>query len=106
MPVITEAMVTRVGLTDAQPASTSQPARKSVNLKTPTSDSQARPRPPLPVLLCAPPRLRQCSAEAAEASDSFCMCCLLLQQRPHAWDAGALPASSYAMHAGRHESDW
>ncbi len=41
MPVITEALVTRVGLTESQPASTSQPARKSITLKTPTTDNQA-----------------------------------------------------------------
>ncbi len=42
MPVITEALVTRVGLTESQPASTSQPARKSITLKTPATDNQAR----------------------------------------------------------------
>ena len=41
VPVITEALVTRVGLTESQPASTSQPARKDVTLKTPTTDKQA-----------------------------------------------------------------
>lgn len=40
VPVITEALVTRVGLTEAQPASTSQPARKSITLKTAATDSQ------------------------------------------------------------------
>ena len=40
VPVITEALVTRVGLTQAQPASTSQPARKSITLKTAATDSQ------------------------------------------------------------------
>ena len=43
VPVITEALVTRVGLTESQPASTSQPARKSITLKTPTTDNQACP---------------------------------------------------------------
>ena len=41
VPVITEALVTRVGLTEDQPASTSQPSRKTVTLKTPATDSQA-----------------------------------------------------------------
>lgn len=36
VPVITEALVTRVGLTQAQPAST----RKSITLKTAATDSQ------------------------------------------------------------------
>ena len=40
VPVITEALVTRVGLTESQAASTSQPARKSITLKTPTTDKQ------------------------------------------------------------------
>ena len=40
VPVITEALVTRVGLTEAQPASTSQPARKSITLKTAATDSR------------------------------------------------------------------
>ncbi|CAK0735911.1 hypothetical protein CVIRNUC_000660 [Coccomyxa viridis] len=40
VPVITEALVTRVGLTEDQPASTSQPSRKTVTLKTPKTDSQ------------------------------------------------------------------
>ncbi len=40
VPVITDALVTRVGLTEAQPASTTQPARKSITLKTATTDSQ------------------------------------------------------------------
>lgn len=42
VPVVTEAMVTRVELTESQPASTSQPARKRITLKTPTTDSHAR----------------------------------------------------------------
>ena len=40
VPVITEALVTRVGLTEDQPASTSQPSHKTVTLKTPKTDSQ------------------------------------------------------------------
>ena len=40
VPIITEALVTRVGLTEDQPASTSQPSRKTVTLKTPETDSQ------------------------------------------------------------------
>ena len=49
VPVVTEALVTRVGLTEDQPASTSHSSRKTVALKTPTTDSQAYPLfPPCP----------------------------------------------------------
>ena len=91
VPVITEALVTRVGLTESQHASTSQPARKDITLKTPTTNKQAcrarcclssRQRPVNIALSVCPPagsvHLWLCGVQDLHTSMQACLLTLCL----------------------------